>query len=157
MPTAYAASDVETALAETLLRGVDALAGGSLPRLYRRQVTGHEMAVLRPNRDLRLARLHGVGLTRLGLLRAELIDAYPPDLAYTAAWAQALHDCPTGLDGLLWTSRQSDSGQAMVLWEGPLEPEVDLEWVGEPLALDSGAGLELVREAAVRAGFAFEG
>jgi hypothetical protein len=52
----------------------------------------------------------------------------------------------------VWASRR-----VVVLWEGPVEPEVDLEVEGDPRPLDSRAGLELVREAAVAAGFAFEG
>ena len=118
VPTAYAAGDEETALAEVLLRGVDALSEGLKPRLYRHEVEGVEMVRLVPQRELRLARLHGQGLTRLGILRKELIDVGPSDYPYTASWAQALYECALALDGLVWTSHQNDSGRALMLWEG---------------------------------------
>jgi len=157
VPTAYAADDEETALAEVLLRGVDALSDGRMPRLYRREVEGVEMVRLLPTREMPLARLNGTGLTRLKLLRAQLIDLYPPDYPYTAAWAQALYDCPIDLAGISWTSRQNDSGRAVVLWQGPLDPERDLEQEGAVIPLDSDPGLELVRQAAATAGFTFSG
>lgn len=157
VPTAYAADDEETALAEVLLRGVDALSDGRPPRLYRKEVEGIEMVRLLPTREISLARMNGPGLTRLELLRTQLIDLYPPDYAYTAVWAQALYDCPADLAGISWTSRQNDSGRAVVLWQGPLAPEQDLKQDGDVIALDSEPGLELVRQAAVTAGFAFSG
>ena len=157
VPTAYAANDEETALAEVLLRGVDALSDGRVPRLYRKEVKDVEMVRLLPTRDIPLARMNGQGLTRLKLLRSQVIDLYPPDYPYTASWAQALYDCPVDLAGIAWTSRQNDSGQAVILWEGPLDPGQDLEQDGDVLALDSEPGLELVRQAAVAAGFTFSG
>lgn len=157
VPTAYAAGDEETALAEVLLRGVDALSAGKAPRLYRKEVENIEMACLLPTRDFQLARMSGQGLVRLKLLRAQLIDLYPPDYPHTARWAQAIYNCPIDFAGIGWTSRQNDSGRAVVLWEGPLDPEQDLELDGDVVALDSEPGLELVRQAAVNAGFTFSG
>lgn len=157
VPTAYAADDEETALAEVLLRGVDALSDGRTPRLYLKEVKGVEMVRLVPTREIPLARLNGPGLTRLKLLRTQVIDLYPSDYPYTATWAQALYDCPIDLAGILWTSRQNDSGRAVILWEGPLDPEQDLEQDGDPVPLDSEPGLELVRQAAAAAGFTFSG
>lgn len=157
VPTAYAAEDRETALAEVLLRGVDALAEGRNLRLYLKEVIDVEMVTLSPVRDLHLARLHGQGLARLKAMRSDLIDAVPPDYPYTAAWAQALYDCPTELAGIAWTSRQNDSGRALVLWQGPLDPSSDFEQDGDPISLDVEPGIELVRQACAVAGFEFEG
>jgi hypothetical protein len=153
--TAYGGADVETALAETLLRGVDALAAGTRRRLYLTDVVGVELATMLPERDLALARLRGQGLTRLGLRRAEVIDCEESRYPYTAKWAQAIHDCPVDLAGIVWTSRQNDANRALVLWQGPTDP-AELELTGEPLALDSEPGLELVRTASELAGFDFE-
>lgn len=157
VPTAYAAADRETAFAEVLLRGVDAVAHDEWPRLYRKEVAGIEMAILLPKRELPLARLHGQGLSRLRVLRTELIDADPPDYPYTAEWAQAIYDCPTDVAGIAWTSRQNDSERAVVLWQGPVDPAADLEPVGDPVPLDREPGIDLVRQACVEAGFDFEG
>lgn len=157
VPTAYAAGDEETAFAEVLLRGVDAISAGRVPRLYKKEVKDIEMVRLLPTREIQLARMHGQGLTRLKLLRGQLIDLFPTDYPYTAVWAQALYDCPVDLAGMIWTSRQNDSGRAIILWQGPLDPEQDLEQDGDVIALDSEPGLELVRQAAATAGFAFSG
>jgi RES domain len=157
VPTAYLAGDQETALAEVLLRGVDALAAGLEPRLYRRQVEEVSMAGIEVTREFRLARLRGQGLTRLHVRREELIDVGPDDYPYTARWAQALYESEERFDGIAWTSHQNDAGLAMMLWEGRVDPDRDLAPTGESLALDRDPGLDLVRQASLAAGFAFEG
>jgi hypothetical protein len=157
IPTAYGGADEETALAEGLLRGVDALEKGRRRRLYLREVEGLEMATLIPKVDLPLGRLHGLGLARLGLLREHLIDCEESAYPYTAEWAQALYRCRKKLAGLSWTSRQNDSARAMVLWEGRVKPRSDLEPAGPPLALDDEPGIDLVRQACAYAGIDFEG
>jgi RES domain len=156
VPTAYGAADIETALAETLLRGVDALAAGSRRRLFLKEVSGIEMAVLVPRRDISLARFRGQGLTRLKLRRSDVIDCESTRYPYTAEWAQAVFDCPIDVGGIVWTSKQSDAERAVMLWEGAVDPR-DLLPDGPPAALDTGSGLEMVRSACEPAGFDFEG
>jgi hypothetical protein len=157
VPTAYAGSDAETALAEGLLRGVDAIEAERKPRLFRKQVRDKRLAQIVASRELALARLNGSGLTKLGISRKQLIEIPAPDYPYTAGWAQAIYDCPTRFDGLLWTSHQNDSGSAVILWQGRVDPASELEEDGQPLALDNEPGLDLVREACLRAGIDFEG
>jgi hypothetical protein len=157
VPTAYAGEDVETALAEGLLRGVDAIEAARRPRLYRKDVRDIRLAAIAPTRALTLAQLNGPGLTKLGLSRRKLVEVPAPEYPYTAEWAQAIHDCPTAFDGLLWTSHQNDSAAAVILWEGRIEPSADLRLIDEPLALDSEPGLDVVREACLRAGIDFAG
>jgi hypothetical protein len=157
VPTSYAGEDVETALAEGLLRGVDAIEADERPRLYRRDVRDIRLAAVAPTRALTFAQLNGPGLTKLGLSRKKLIEVPAPEYPHTAAWAQAIFDCPIAFDGLLWTSRQNDSAAAVVLWEGRIDPTADLRLIDEPLALDSEPGLDLVREACLRAGVDFAG
>jgi len=156
IPTAYGAADVETALAETLLRGVDALAAESQRQLFVKEVTGIEMAVVVPKKEIVLARFRGQGLTRLKLRRSDVIDCEAIRYPYTAEWGQAVFDCPVDVGGIVWTSRQSDAERAVMLWEGPVDPK-DLVLDGPPVPLDSGRGLEMVRSACVLAGFDFEG
>lgn len=157
VPTVYLADDEETALAEVLLRGVDALTAGRRPRLYRREVVGVSMVRVEVRREVRLARLRGQGLTRLGLRREELIEVGPPEYPYTARWAQTFYESPEEFDGIAWTSHQNDSGRALMLWEGRVDPDVDLEAIDGSVRLDRDPGLDLVRQAALAAGFAFEG
>jgi RES domain len=157
VPTSYAGEDAETALAEGLLRGVDAIEADERPRLYRKEVRDIRLAAIVPTRELKFAQLNGPGLVKLGVSRKKLIEVPAPEYPYTAEWAQAIYDCPVAFDGLLWTSHQNDSAAAVHLWEGRVDPAEDLRLVGEPLALDSEPGLDLVREACLRAGVDFAG
>lgn len=157
IPTAYGGADKETALAEGLLRGVDALRNGHRRHLYRHEVEGLEMATLIPRVNLPLARLHGAGLERLRLLREHVIDCDESAYPYTSEWAQAFYDCATRLVGISWTSRQNDSSQALVLWDGPLKPRRHLEPSGSAIRLDEEPGLDLVRQACAYALIDFEG
>jgi RES domain-containing protein len=158
VPTAYGAHDQETAIAEAVLRGVSALDRGSpRRRLFSLEVDGLDMARLRTNRPLRLVRLHGLGLTRLNLLREHVIDNPESEYDYTAAWAQTLYGHRSRPHGLVWTSRQNDTSRALILWGGT---RVRPEWSqleGDPLALDRGPGLDLIRQVCADAGVDFEG
>lgn len=158
VPTAYGARDEETAIAEGVLRGVSALSDASpRRRLFALEVERLDLARLRTARSLRLVRLHGVGLTRLGLLRRHVIDCPESEYPYTAEWSQALYGHSSRPHGLVWASRQNDSSRAFMLWgasrvrAGWLRPE------GEPVPLDREPGLELVRQVCADAGVDFEG
>jgi hypothetical protein len=154
--TAYAAEDDETAVAERLLRGVDTRADGAPRRLLLRHVRGVALAFLMPQRELRLARLHGLGLQRLRLSRAALIDSGAHRYAWTARWAQALHAASASLDGLVWSSRQNDGRVALMLF-GDRVADGDLVVEAAPLRLDSGLGLQRLVEIANVAGVELPG
>lgn len=156
VPTAYGAADVETALAETLLRGVDALSTKSPRRLFVKEVADIEMATMVPKKEIALARFRGQGLTRLKLRRSDVIDCEAKRYPYTAEWGQAVFDCPVDVAGIVWTSKQSDAERAVMLWEGSINPR-DLVLDGPVVPLDRGRGLEMVRSACELADFDFEG
>lgn len=155
VPTAYGAADEETAVAEVVLRGVGRAPAATRRRLYRLELDGLAIVALRPHRSLTLARLHGLGLQRLGLRREEIVDTDEADYPGTAAWAQALHDCSARPQGLSWTSRQNDSSRALILFGDRLSPG-ELEVARGPLSLESGPGLELVRRVVHEAGVDLE-
>lgn len=158
VPTAYGARDAETAIAEAVLRGVSALSHGSpRRRLFRLEVEGLDMARLRTTRPLRLVRLHGLGLTRLNLLREHVIDTPESQYDYTAAWAQALYGHRSRPHGLVWTSRQNDTSRAFILWGGTRVRQQWLQLEGDPVALDREPGLDLIRQVCADAGVDFEG
>lgn len=158
VPTAYGAHDQETAIAEAVLRGVSALNLGSpRRRLFRLEVDGLDMARLRTTRPLRLVRLHGLGLTRLNLLREHVIDSPECEYGYTAAWAQTLYGHRSRPHGLVWTSRQNDTSRALILWGGTRVRPGWLQLEGDPVALDREPGLDLIRQVCADAGVDFEG
>jgi RES domain len=158
VPTAYGAHDQETAIAEAVLRGVSSLSRGSpRRRLFRLEVEGLDMARLHTTRPLRLVRLHGLGLTRLNLLREHVIDCPESAYDYTAAWAQALYGHRSRAHGLIWTSRQNDTSRAFILWGGTRVRPGWLRLESEALPLDREPGLDLIRQVCVDAGVDFEG
>lgn len=157
VPTAYVASDEETAVAEGVLRGVSALADGhARTRLFTVEVDPLDVCRLRLARPLRAARLHGVGLTRVGLLREHVIDSDERSYPYTAEWAQAIWGARSRPHGIAWMSRQNDSGRAYVLWEPRVKPGT-LVQSSAALRLDREPGRDLVRRVCVAAGVDFEG
>lgn len=158
VPTAYGALDQETAIAEAVLRGVSALNRGSpRRRLFGLEVEGLDMARLRTTRPLRLVRLHGLGLTRLNLLREHVIDSPESEYGYTAAWAHTLYGHRSRPHGLTWTSRQNDTSRAFILWGGTRVRPGWLQLEGDPVALDREPGLDLIRQVCADAGVDFEG
>jgi hypothetical protein len=157
VPTAYAARDQETAIAETILRGVSALNRGTpRRRLFRTEVAGLDMVTLRTTRRLQLARLHGLGLLRLQLLREHIIDCPESEYDYTADWAQALYATRRRPHGLSWTSRENDSSRAYMLWGGSRVRSGWLTQDSDTVALDRDPGLDLVRQVCADAGIDFE-
>lgn len=156
VPTSYGALSEQVAFAEALLRGVTGLKSGRpRRRVYRVEVEGLDMATVVSSRQLRLARLHGPGLMRLGLLREHVIDCPEHEYPYTAEWARALWGCRARPHGIVWTSRQNDSHQAVVLWGDRVEPA----WLrpeSDPTELDTDPGLDLVRRACADAEIDFD-
>jgi len=149
VPTLYGAASLNGALSETVFH--------ELP------IRGPFRTILRPGlkpmlvstvvavRELRLAQLHGFGLRRLGISRAELIESDPARHGETVRWAQALHACNDRIDGLVWVSRQYDTAFALVLF-GDRVVRKDLKVTEPPLPLYVGSGFDGVQEAAEQAG-----
>lgn len=149
IPTLYAADCAAGALSETVFHDVPARGPDrSIRRTVLRPLL---LSSLIPSRDLTLAQLHGFGLGRLGVTRAELIDSTADHYARTAAWARALHQANPRLDGLAWVSRQHDDARAVVLF-GDRVDRRDLSVDEPPLVLYSGRGFDVVQEAAEKAG-----
>jgi len=98
--------------------------------------------------------LHDDGLRRLGLRNNQLIDTEAREYPDTVKWARELHaiDEP-GLDGLVWMSRQFNSGRAFVLFgDRVVQDDLIVSPRFDSVPSASGFGLlELVR-AAARAG-----
>lgn len=151
VPTAYAAEDDETAIAERLLRGVDPEHRDRPRQLLRRDVRGVELCEISATRDLKLVRLHGLGLQRLRLTRGELIESGKNRYRWTATWAQALHDCPEQPDGLIWTARQNDSAKALILF-ATRGADTALQVSGARMPLERGHGYERLLGVCLTAG-----
>lgn len=149
VPTLYGASTLDGAFSETLFHGIPIRGPGRIVR--RGSLKPMLISTLAPVRDLTLVQLHGYGLRRLGISRAELIETDSDHYGETVRWAQALHACDEAVDGLVWVSRQHDTSSAVVLF-GDRVQRGHLRVVEPPLALYVDPGYEMVERAAEAAG-----
>lgn len=114
--TMYAATTVQAALMETVLRNVPRpSAGYILPLIPATEV--RRVAQLRATQPLQLADLSALGLRRLGLNRVDVIECDKTGYPDTQRLAQWVYARRPDVQGVWWTSRQDDSAQALVLFE----------------------------------------
>lgn len=106
VPTLYAAQNAEVAVCETLLHDVP-LTGGSLTL---GAYAAHTETALEVQRDLRLAKLMGDGLRRLGVTPQELTATNGDVYDRTVVWAEAAHKA--GFDGIAWMSARDNTAAA---------------------------------------------
>ena len=138
IPTLYAAASTEAAVCEAILHDVP-LSGGMVA------AAGYEPyaeTTLELQRDLRLAKLMGDGLRRLGVTTQQLTATNADVYDRTVAWARAAH--VAGFDGLAWMSARDNTSEAYLLF-GDRVTDADL------LVTASGVG----RFALGTAGFAW--
>jgi len=140
--TTYGAETGLIALAETVLRR--AATRGAV--IHRVELRGLGLVKASFPHDLDLIQLNGLGLRRLRLHRRQVIDSGPTTYAATAELAQALYDAHPSAHGLVWTSRQSDDGDAFILWRTRLDPDA-MDILEGPIELESPAGVLLVQRA----------
>jgi hypothetical protein len=151
VPILYGGRPEEVALAETVFHDVPVQGLGRTVQAS--SLASLSITTLRATRDLRLVELHGWGLRRLEVMPEQLTATGSATYAETGAWARALHAALPHIDGLLWMSRQFNSGEALVLF-GDRVDERDLEIVESPLPLRLGPGRQKVDRAANLAGIA---
>lgn len=148
VPTLYGASTLDGALSESIFHNVPVRGSKKFIRRYRLKPL--LASTIAPRRDLKLIQLHGFGLDRLGLNRAELIDSRIRQYPRTAAWAAVLHARREDADGLIWMSRKHDTSLALVLF-GDRVRRNDLEVIEPPVPLFAGDGYVAVKRAAEQA------
>jgi hypothetical protein len=149
VPTLYGASSLDGALSESIFHNVPVRGPGRAIR--HSALRPMQVSTVAARRDLTLIQLHGHGLGRLGVSRAELIDAEVRQYVRTAAWAAALHIRQKGADGLIWVSRKFDTSFALVIF-GDRVARGDLEVIEPPLPLFVGAGYDEIQRWAGLAG-----
>lgn len=150
VPTLYGSEVLAGALSETLFHDVPVT--GPARRIRSSRLLEWLASTIAPCRDLRLADLRDASLDALGLTREQLIESPSPAYPETAEWARALFHSPVAADGLVWNARQDREKLSMILFGRGRVARSDLEVVEPPLPLAIGRGLELVLEAAERAG-----
>lgn len=129
VPTLYAGSTLDVAFMETVWHDAP-LPSQGFHLVLRQAAEPRRVGSFKPSAALRLVDLSSVGLRRLGLSRAHVIDSEQVDYPVTRQLASWLYENRPDAHGLCWTSRQNDEGRAMVLFEprlGPLELSVHTE------------------------------
>lgn len=124
----YTAATREGAFAETFLREP----GRSLIDLELLKKKAH--VVLNLTAPLKLARLAGRGLARLGATAEILHSGLPYDTAQS--WSKALHDHPVKIDGIAYYARHDDEQLCYALFDhcavhisvAETQTELDTDW-----------------------------
>jgi RES domain len=141
LATMYAGATKSSALSESLFHDIPVRGSGRY--LTESRLRGWNLHLIVCTRELRLARLRGSGLPRIGVTHGELVESPSSEYPYTAAWAEAVLDSAPGLDGLVWTSRQ-DSSAAAFLFIDVGDATTTYLPLGGPQPLESGSGRWLV-------------
>jgi len=115
VPTLYAATTREAAAFESIFHDIEPAARFKTVRLD--VVESRSVSRIAPKRDLLVARLFAPDIKAWGLSRGELIETPKSTYGQTVLWAQAIYRARSGLDGLIWTSRQCDPDQCVILFE----------------------------------------
>ena len=115
VPTLYAATSREAAAFESIFHDIEPTALFKTVRLD--VVESRSVSRITPKRDLLLAGLFAPDLKVWGLSRGELIETPKSTYGQTSLWAQAIHRARSNIDGLIWTSRQCDPDQCVILFE----------------------------------------
>jgi hypothetical protein len=121
VPTLYAGTTLEVALMETVLHDLPSPSAGFILTLDPR-IESRRVAHLRTTTPLRLADFTSLGLRRLGLQRADVIDSSKSGYAVTRQLAEWLYRSRPDLQGIWWTSRQDDRAQALLLFATRVPP-----------------------------------
>lgn len=124
VPTLYAATTREAAAFESIFHDIEPAAPFKTVRLD--VVESRSVSTVAPKRDLLVAGLFAPDLKAWGLSRGELIETPKSTYGQTVLWAQAIHRARLDLDGLIWTSRQCDPDQCVILFENRVT-EADFE------------------------------
>lgn len=115
VPTLYASTTREAAAFEFIFHDIEPTALFKTVRLD--VVELRSVSRIAPKRDLLVAGLFAPDLKVWGLSRGELIETPKSTYGQTVLWAQAIHRARSDLDGLIWTSRQCDPDQCVILFE----------------------------------------
>lgn len=148
LSTMYVGETKSAALSESLFHDVPVT--GPARRIPESRLASWTLHLLVCTRELRIARLRGPGLARIGITHGQLVESPATEYPYTAAWAEAVLESTPDVDGLIWTSRQDSAAAALLLVDTGDANSTYLP-LGGPQALDTGAGRWLVDQVASEA------
>lgn len=135
--TLYAGATFDVAVYETLFR--DLLEKPNHSRVSRSKIGNSAHCRLIVQKDISLVALYDKHLKKWGTTREALICCQGKE-AYlgTVKWAEAIYDRFPDIEGLVWMSRQDDSGQAYMFFEDRVGQSVLRPDQTRPLSMDPG-------------------
>lgn len=116
VPSLYAGATLDVALMETVWHDAPTPSDG-FHLVLNESTETRRVGSLRPSAPLQLVDLTMVGLRRLGLARADVIDSELADYTITRQLSAWLYENKPQAQGICWTSRQFDEGKAVVLFK----------------------------------------
>lgn len=116
VPTLYAGTDLQIALMEVVLRDLAIGCAGEQFMLPNRRKEWRRVTQLEITAALQLADLSSVTLRAWGLKRTDVIDCEASDYDQTRRLGLWIHENAPAAQGIVWTSRQLDRGQAMIFF-----------------------------------------
>ena len=142
----YAGEDMETAIAEMLVRDIPS--GPTPPRIIPlASVKDRMLSEVRVRREILVVSLHGANLGQLGQ-DAWLTKCAASEYEITRKWANAIRDWAPTAQGMVWRSCRDEDRFAYVLFEDRIAA-TDVTEVSS-IPADTGLGLGSVRRALQR-------
>jgi hypothetical protein len=120
IPTLYAATTSRGAMMETVFHDVPYKKG--LKTVSKHHLAGEVHSTLLFHIDFNLIDLSKVALKKIGVKPEHLISTTKAHYRGTRAWAEAFYAEYSTAQGLLWTSRQDDRCNAVVLFGPRIKP-----------------------------------
>ena len=121
IPTLYAGSTPAVALMETVLHDLPWPSDGYILAMPPPHNELRRMACLVNVKPLQLADFTALGLRKPGLKKSRIIETDKTHYPYSRSVASWLYNNRPDLQGILWSSRQDDRAQAVVLFEPRLK------------------------------------
>jgi hypothetical protein len=122
VPTLYAGTDLEVALMEVVLRELAIGCAGEQFMLPNRKKEWRRVTQLDLTVPLQLADLSNLTLRAWGLQRTDAIDCEASHYEQTRRLGLWIYENAPAAQGIIWTSRQLDRGQAMVFFGDRIDP-----------------------------------
>jgi RES domain len=144
-PFLYAAAEQQTALLETLVRGIPFDNKGK--RYIRRvAIKGTRITALRPSRDLTLVALRTHADLAAVCQDEWLVHADPPDYPQTRHWGHWLRAQAPWADGFIWPSRRDLGRESLILFGDRCDPWELEEVPGSAIDLDDRDGAQWLNQ-----------
>jgi hypothetical protein len=128
IPTMYLAQTPAAALMETVLHDCPSPSSGYILTLPKATEELRRMACLAILQPLVLADFSAIGLRRLGLAKADVVDSEKTRYPQSRDIAQQVYALRPDIQGIQWNARQDDRASAIVLFEPRIKPASLAVW-----------------------------